>query len=48
MMKEKALWDFCQMCRFYGNRCPGHMDDGGAYSCMAYRKKENSEEGAVE
>lgn len=42
-MEKKELWDFCLMCRYCGNQCPGHEDDGLPYSCMAYRKKENDE-----
>lgn len=35
---KKQLWDFCEMCQHYGKECPGHKDDGTAYTCYAYKK----------
>lgn len=35
---EKQLWDLCEMCQHYGKECPGHKNDGTAYTCYAYKK----------
>ncbi|WP_325200168.1 hypothetical protein [Oscillibacter sp.] len=35
---EKQLWDLCAICQHYGKECPGHKDDGTAYTCYAYEK----------
>lgn len=36
--EKKQLWDLCELCQHYGKECPGHKDDGTAYTCYAYRK----------